>query len=411
MSALAALAAAGAGLAWIGGSLAPPREVLLEPLPTLGRGPRPDTVQPAASDAIEVADVPALRQALREAGPGRTIQLRPGIYRIESKLVPQRAGRADAPIVLRGGPGVRLESVTTEAIKLDQPHWVFERLLIVGRCPRGLDCEHAFHIVGGATGTVIRDNVLEEFNAAVKVNGEQGRFPDDGRLLHNRIANLAPRTTDLPVAPVDIVAASGWIVSDNIVANFVKDGSNRVSYGIFMKGGGSGGRIERNLVVCTTSGVSQPGARVGISLGGGTTGRAFCRDLACTVEHSNGVVANNVVAHCNDAGIDVNRSTGSDIRHNTLINTAGILVRGEPSSARVRTNLMDGRLRVRPPARADAEHNLVGDTRRWWNDADGLTLAWISRPDPVPTSDEAADFCGRPRGDTSLPGALAGQPC
>jgi hypothetical protein len=258
---------------------------------------------------------------------------------------------------------------------------------------------------------VIRDNRLEDFNAAIKVNGENGRFPDDGRLQHNELVNRAPRLTERPVSPVDIVAASGWIVSDNRVAHFVKNGSNRVSYGIFMKGGGQGGRIERNLVVCTPTDISQPGQRVGISLGGGTTGESACRTRPCLVEHAGGVVANNIVAHCNDAGLDVNRSTGAELRHNTLINTAGILLRDDPSSARVRANLFDGRLRVRPPATAEAAHNLDGDSRAWWADPDALDLAWRAKPEPVPTADEATDFCGRPRGPVSLPGALAGDPC
>jgi parallel beta-helix repeat protein len=266
-------------------------------------------------------------------------------------------------------------------------------------------------VVGGALGTVIRHNRLQDFNAAIKVNGENGRFPDNGRLLHNHIANQAPRLTDRPVTPVDIVAASGWVVSDNVVAHFAKDGGNRISYGIFMKGGGRQGRIERNLVVCTPANPSQPGVRVGISLGGGGSGAAVCREQPCLVEHHGGVVANNVVAHCNDAGIDVNRSTGSEIRHNTLINTAGIQLRDDPSSARVRANLFDGRLRVRSPAVAEAADNLDGDTRRWWADADRLDLAWKQRPEPVTTADESTDFCGRARGPLSLPGALDGAPC
>lgn len=382
------------------------RPVALQHWTTLGRGPRP--AGPVPAGALEVASVAALRQALREANPGQVIQLLPGLYRIEATLRPGQAGRAGAPITLRGGPGVRLESTTTEAFKVEQPHWVFEHLELQGRCRQDHDCEHAFHVVGAALGTVIRDNRLLDFNAAIKVNGEQGRYPDGGQLHHNHIANAGPRMTERPVTPVDIVAASGWVVGDNLVANFSKSG---VSYGIFMKGGGQRGRIERNLVVCTPAGISQPGQRIGISLGGGSTGAESCRERPCLTEHRDGVVANNVVAHCNDAGLDVNRATGAELRHNTLINTAGILVRGDPSSAMVRANLFDGALRVRPPAQASALHNAGLSAAEALADADRLDLAWRRRPDPVPSADEATDFCGRPRGPQSLPGALAGEPC
>lgn len=377
-------------------------------LPALGRGPR----ALAATDAPKtIGSVEELRSAIARAQPGDVLQLLPGTYRLETKLHPVTAGRPDAPITLRGGPGVRIDSAVIEAIKIGQPHWIFEGLHLRGVCRQDHDCEHALHVVGGAVGTVIRDNHLEDFNAALKVNGEGGRFPDRGRLEHNDIINRAPRLTERPVSPVDIVAASGWVVTGNRVANFVKGGSNGVSYGIFMKGGGRDGRIEGNLVVCTPEDVSQIGIRVGISLGGGTTGRGACRDPECIVEHEGGIVANNIVAHCNDAGIDVNRATRGEVRHNTLINTAGILLRDDPSSARVRANLLDGRLRVRPPAAAMPVDNVTGDIRDWIAGADALDLRWSRRPDAVASADENRDFCGRERGPFSLPGALAGDPC
>lgn len=385
-------------------------------LPTLGRGPLPQAWEPAstlASDTLTVASVPALARALRDARPGQTIELAPGSYRITHTLVPTQAGRADAPITLRAArPGsVWLESATTEAFKLAQPHWVIEHLNWRGVCAQDHDCEHALHVVGAAVGSVIRHNRLLDFNAAIKVNGEGGRFPDGGHIHHNQIANAGPRRTDRPVTMIDIVAASGWVVSDNLIARFVKDGGNGISYGVFLKGGGRGGRIERNLVVCTPGDISVPGVRVALSLGGGGTSEAACREQPCLVEQHDGVIANNIVAHCNDVGIDVNRSVGSEVRHNTLINTAGITVRGEPSFARARANLLDGRVRARAPALVSPEHNLAADLRGWLDDPDALALGWRRRPDAVPTADEAMDACGRPRGALSLPGALADAPC
>jgi len=380
----------------------------LRPAPPASTGPAG-----ATGRTLPVSSVQDLARALNQVQPGETIALAAGVYRIGNTLYPRQAGRADAPITLRAAPGadVTLESVTTEAFKLAQPHWHIEHLTWRGACRSEHDCEHALHVVGAAVGTVIRHNAFLDFNSAIKVNGERGAFPDDGLIAHNRLVNRGPRRIERPLTPIDIVAASRWVVSDNLIANFVKNGSNGVSYGAFMKGGGRDGRIERNLVVCTLGNVSQPGQRVGLSMGGGLTGESVCREQPCLVEHYNGVIANNIVAHCNDVGIDVNRSTGAQIQHNTLINTAGISPRGEPSNAQVRANLLDGRVRARPPATVEAQDNLATDLRSIFEDADGLNLRWRRQPSPVPTANEARDFCGRQRGPQSPPGALTDGPC
>ena len=147
-----------------------------------------------------------------------------------------------------------------------------------------------------------------------------------------------------------------------------------------MKGGGSGGVFERNLVVCTPRDISQPGVRVGLSFGGGGTGPAYCRDQRCVSEFTGGVAQDNIIAHCNDSGLDVNTAVQTMLRHNTLINTAGIQLRGEPSSAEVSSNLLDGAVRARPGSALDARDNLLADTREWFRDADRLDLAWRRHP-------------------------------
>ena len=216
-----------------------------------------------------------------------------------------------------------------------QPHWVFKNLVWRGVCAWDGDCEHAIHVVGAARGLVLRNNRFEDFNAAIKVNGENGLWPDAGLLQFNILSIHRARRTDKPVTPFDLVGASHWQVQDNHFERFIKHGGNGISFGVFLKGGGASGRIERNLVVCTTEAVAQKGQRVGISLGGGGTDAGSCRRQPCDAEHSGGIVANNVVAHCNDAGVDVYRSPRSTVVHNTLVNTLGILVRYAPAQARL----------------------------------------------------------------------------
>lgn len=398
------------------------------PLPTLGKGQQTgslplqqysDEGKPltangpdrSASDQLPdkiLTSEAEIQQAIANARPGQVFEITPGTYTLNTRIRVRNAGLVAQPIVVRArSPGsVAIQFVADEGFYVTAPYWQFENLVIRGRCKDDSDCEHAFHIVGKARGTVIRNNRIEDFNAQIKVNSLDGDWPDDGLVQFNTLINTHARATLLPVAMANINTVNGWQIADNIVANFVKGIGNRISYGIFMKGAGSGGRIERNLVVCTLNEISQGGQRIGISFGGGNTAPHFCRDKACAYEHKNGVAANNIVAHCNDFGIDVNRSVGILVANNTLINTAGMDVRNPPASAIAYGNLLEGRLRARANTSLTREQNLVTRASKYYQSSDLLGLGWAKKPGAVPTHPAIRqDFCGQPRAVASLPGA------
>ncbi|MEK8051583.1 hypothetical protein AACH10_15140 [Ideonella sp. DXS22W] len=335
------------------------------------------------------------------------IELMPGEYIVSRSIWTKRGGLAQRPIVVRAGrPGlVRLNFVAQEGFVVAHPYWHFENLEIKGACSDDSTCEHAFHIVGNGHHAVIRNNRLLNFNAHVKVNGHEGHFPDDGLLQFNTLSNERVRRTDNPVSPVDIVAASRWRVLDNTVSNFART-NRHPTYGVFMKGAGEGGRIERNLVLCTTADVSRSGTRVGISLGGGGTSPNACRDKVCRFEHSAGRIANNIVAFCNESGVDINRSIGADVQHNTLVNTAGISVRGEPAVASLRANLLDGRILVRREATTFQIENTKIDYSDY-DSADRLRFSWLGHVPKVTIAQPLSrDFCGLPRQRSDAVGAI-----
>lgn len=377
----------------------------------------PSAEAPAAPAATRiVGTLDELDEALGSADPGAVVELAPGNYGLERTLVTRRAGQPGMPIAVRARqPGtVVLEVRADQAFVVNQPYWLFENLTLRGTCADDSDCEHAFHVVANAAGTVIRNNRIENFNAHVKINGEGSQWPDGGLLQFNTLANSAPRRTGRPVSPVDLVGASAWQVLDNRVENFVKSSGNAISYGIYMKGGGARGRIERNLVVCTTSGISQPGLRIGVSLGNGGTGAAYCRSPGCSFEHERGVIANNVIAHCNDAGIDVFRSIDALIAHNTLINTRGVLVRDAPAEADVFGNLIEGSVRERRGGRVRAtESNLIeSSVDNLLVAPDALDLRWREMPSTTPRLPEVSvDFCGRQRPLANPAGATLAAAC
>ena len=93
---------------------------------------------------------------------------------------------------LRVAGTVELAVSAVEGIRVSEPFWIFENLDWRGSCDSHDDCEHAFHVVGRAHGTVILNNSMREFNAHVKINGEAGQWPDDGLVPAGRFRRAAP---------------------------------------------------------------------------------------------------------------------------------------------------------------------------------------------------------------------------
>jgi parallel beta-helix repeat protein len=388
--------------------------------PTLTLGAQARAVGVDAPGAIEVATPDALRAALARAEPGDTITLLPGVYRFGGKpLDVDRPGRAGAPIVVRAArPGsVQLEFDLVEGFRVKAPHWRFENLAIRGICTEDTWCEHAFHVVGAASHFAAVNNTITDFNAHFKINGEGGRFPDDGLIEQNTLTSSRVRQTSNPVTPIDLVAASRWTIRTNLISDFVKAEGDRVSYGAFAKGGGSGNVFERNLIWCERTLRGAPGQRVGLSLGGGGTGKAVCRDGRCITEQEGSTLRANLVMGCSDVGMYLNSAARSTITDNTVLDTAGIDVRFSTSSARLDGNLVDGPIRSRDNGLLHLDDNrstplwqlFAGyhPARRLFADAPTGDLRWHGSA-PARSSGQAGgtDLCGATRSGGAVYGAF-----
>ena len=409
------------GVAWIDGlpeHLAVPharliisrgRDVPSGELPLLGKGW--SVVEPLQipSESLRVSSADDLARAMMTAQAGEVIEIAPGNYRLQTALVTGNPGTETKSItVLARLPGtVNLDVRVEEGIRVTQPYWHFENLALHGACADDTVCEHGIHVVGAAHHTIIRNNFIQDFNAQIKVNGLHGKWPDDGQIMGNSLTNSRPRATSLPVTPVDLVGADRWVVADNLIRNFVKAGGDGISYGVFMKGGSHEGKVERNLVICSDRDIAASGARVGISFGGGGTGQRYCRNGDCRFEHSEGIISHNVVAHCNDVGVDIRRSDRVMVAFNTLINTRGIDARDAAIGIRVYGNLLDAGITVRDGSEVEATRNVLVNLSRVQISPDLLDLRWRRVPEPVPEINGLGeDFCHQKRQESTVPGAV-----
>jgi parallel beta-helix repeat protein len=368
----------------------------------------------------QIASLSDLRDAIESAQPGDVIEIQPGIYRFAGRGLPfNQAGTPDAPITLRAATlgDVIIESDALETFKILAPFWRIENLTIRGVCADHTHCEHAIHVAGAATDTVIRNNRFEDFNAHIKVNGEDGIWPDNGVIEGNSFTNSAPRITRNPVTPIDVVGASRWRASRNIITDFVRGVPGEATYGGFFKGTGEDNIFERNLVLCEWKLRNVPGQQVGLSLGGGSTDPDLRRDKSLTgMEQIGGVIRDNLIAFCSDAGIYLNRSARSVVDHNTVLDTVGIDGRYLETAAMVTGNIVDGVVRERAGAHIrafDNPHPLLPllflgyhPERLLFRDPASLDLSWRVVPDRLQDDVTRPDLCGRTRPVNPLPGAF-----
>ncbi len=366
----------------------------------------------AEARTVAVTDVASLRAAIAAAAPGDVLELVSGTYEIDQAIDCTRPGQATAPVVVRGKAplGAVLRVSVQEGFRVKAAFWRFEGLDVVGTCASDDLCEHAFHLSGDADGVVLRGNRLRNFNAQVKSNGDPtgvgGRYPDDVVVEGNELFDEAARQTSNPVTKLDVVGGRRWVVRANYIHDFEKGGGDGISYGAFLKGHSVGGLFERNLVACESRG-TRTGTRIGLSLGGGGSAPdAICEEGTCTPEHDGGTLRNNLVLRCSDVGIYVNKGARSRILANTLYLTTGIDVRFAVTSAEVRSNVTDGRIRTRDGAALVTGQNLeevaLGYLDLAFRNPGGADFApvgdvsmMLDRGESLP--DVTDDYCGRPR--------------
>jgi len=301
--------------------------------------------------------------ALSNAKPGTQIIVKPGIYTFAGRGIPIIAsGEPFSPIVLKA---LRVGSVifklgTSEGLMLNRPFWRIENLIFKGNKDTDSWIDHAIHITGNADYASIVNNEFINFNSHIKANGilnDHGKriFPDHVLIQHNNFYNEWKRNTTHPVNFIDVVGGEHWLIENNFIADFGKNGrrGRGVAFGAYLKGASKYGIFQKNLVACKWKlpYTHMLDIRVGLSFGGGSTGQQFCMDGKCSYEHDEGIMRQNTIVNCkNDVSIYLNKSRNTKIYSNILLNSLGIDVRYPESSALIYSNELDGRIKARDGA-------------------------------------------------------------
>ncbi|OAN11357.1 hypothetical protein A3K86_20630 [Photobacterium jeanii] len=315
---------------------------------------------PLASNSIFVTNEDQLIKAINKAKPGDEIVVKNGSYYLEQKRINTSLHYPTSakPIILRAETAgeVRLELTTLEGLLLSRPNWIVTGFKFIGNCQP--HCEHAMHVVADADNLVISHNEFVDFNAAIKVNGVNQDFPDFGTIAYNYFYFTEPSKASSSVTPINLDMGNDWTIKNNIIRDFIKLGGNRVSYGAFIKAGSHNGIMENNLIACNTTNNDYGGYQIGLSLGGGGMKRANRRNKAA-YETNHSVIRNNIIMHCNDVGVYVNKGKNSIVNNNILYNTRGIDVRFKESDAIVTNNVLSGDIRERDSGIATTSNNQV----------------------------------------------------
>lgn len=388
-----------------------------------GLGAQPDATSAPPGRVVLVGSSEEAHQAFAAALPGDVITFLPGTYRFAPRapaaLRPGAEGRSVTVRAITPG-SVVIEMNAVEGFLVQAPFWTFENLIIRGVCGEHASCEHAFHVVGKAHSFAAVNNTITDFNAHFKINGDGEAFPDRGRIEANTLSNASVRRTSNPVTPIDIVAASGWKVERNLISDFIKGEGDRISYGAFAKGAGGNNVFSHNAVLCEHKLGRQPGQRVGLSLGGGGTGKDYCRDRRCITEQDGSELSGNLIASCSDAGIYLNGAAASVLLHNSVIDTAGVQLRYLVTSARAEGNLIDGAISTRDGALLRETDNLADPIaysyagyhrlRSLFVDSAAFDFSWVGeaprRAAPGSSGAPKHDLCGSGRAQAPAYGAF-----
>jgi len=268
--------------------------------------------------AVAVSTTAALRDAIGKAAEGTTILLEDGTYDVASSI--QVSGKRG--LTIRGRPGHR-DSVILKGTGarvgcpdnrvgfwLDaSPNVTISEMTITD-----MQC-HAIQVQGtGVTNLrVHRVTMLDAGQQVFKVNARISAYSDDGTVECSTVGYTA---TVLPAGNtysqgIDVHSGARWKIRDNVVKNIRSTLSSGmvVAGSISLWNGSFDSIVERNVVIDCWQ---------GIQLGGNSTASSPDTTRTGGFQHAGGIVRNNLIVRARDFGIQLARSKGARVFHNTV---------------------------------------------------------------------------------------------
>jgi hypothetical protein len=329
---------------------------------------------PITAKTIHVENAQQLQQAAREVGPGTTILLEDGEYRLESMVdiaVPHvvvRSRSGDPARVVVRGDGMTERRVGV-AISISAPDVTIADLTV------GLVGYHGIQIRGerGASRAVVQhvriiDTGQQLLKGSVAANG---LYADDG-LVACSMFEYTDHAPSNYINGVDVLAGRGWTVRDNRFERIRGRESEGWAAGpaILFWANSQDTTVERNVVLDSFRGIA-------LGLGPGASA-ALARGGERVLDHQGGRITNNVIGNLHewaDEGIEVNSARGVSIDHNTVLTEGSlgwsISLRFPATEATVQDNLTSRQIISRNSARGQLRGNVQSARPGWFVDPAG----------------------------------------
>jgi hypothetical protein len=306
-----------------------------------------------------------LRRAVGRAGPGTTILLEDGDYRLNGErldisvrgLVLRGKNGQGSRVLIRGrGMNERMVAISVSAPEVTLADLTISQVGFHGIQVRGEN---------RASGVLIHHvHILDTGQQLIKGSTALGSKPCRNGLVACSTLEYTESAPSDYTNGVDILNGEHWVVRDNVLRRIrgPRTQGYRAGPAILFWGGSRDTIVERNLLVDCYR---------GIALGLGLP-RA---DTPGGIDHQGGIIRRNAVCNLNswaDEAIEVNASPNALVEHNTVLVEGkvpwSIGVRFPTASARVVNNLCNHQVILRDGANAKLTANVVEARRDWFVD-------------------------------------------
>jgi parallel beta-helix repeat protein len=305
-----------------------------------------------ATPIEHVSSLAGLQRAINRApASGASIQLAPGTYHQRSTIdiknkhnITISGASPNFNTTVIQGPGINNPSLGINVKVEHSDHVTLRNLTLKDSYYHGVQIKkNSDYFTADHLKTI--DNGESGFKVASPPSDSGVGYSDNGT-IENSVIGFSQTGRRHEVEGIDIVGAKHWRVRGNTIKN-IKKPNGRAAYAVFAKGNSQDIVFANNTV---------KNSFIGLSFGGGGTGKPFFRNGKTRYETRGGVIKNNLIHDTADAGIYLNKAKNFLVFGNTVLGngagTGAIEARFPESSGTIRDNRISGPVKLRNGARA-----------------------------------------------------------